>query len=79
MVEAIEHLFNPVPLIAGPVAWAAAAGILINFGSAKLFGHDHHLDLNQRAAVLRRHDRSPPFQTRCGGLRGQPHRIALTP
>jgi cobalt-zinc-cadmium efflux system protein len=52
VVEAIERLFNPVPLIAGPVAWAAAAGIVINFGSARLFGHDHHHDLNQRAAVL---------------------------
>ena len=52
MVEAIQRLFNPVPLVAGPVAWAAAAGIVINLGSAKLFGHDHHHDLNQRAAVL---------------------------
>ena len=34
------------------MAWAAAAGIVINFGSARLFGHDHHHDLNQRAAVL---------------------------
>jgi cobalt-zinc-cadmium efflux system protein len=52
VVEAIQRLFNPVPLIAGPVAWAAAAGIVINFGSARLFGRDHHHDLNQRAAVL---------------------------
>jgi cobalt-zinc-cadmium efflux system protein len=52
VVEAIQRLFNPVALIAGPVAWAAAAGILINFLSAKLFGQDHHHDLNQRAAVL---------------------------
>jgi cobalt-zinc-cadmium efflux system protein len=52
VAEAIERLFRPVPLVAGPVAWAAAAGIAINFGSAKLFGHDHHHDLNQRAAVL---------------------------
>ena len=52
VVEAIQRLFNPVPLIAGPVAWAAAAGIVINFGSAKLFGHGHQHDLNQRAAVL---------------------------
>ena len=52
VVEAIERLFNPVPLIAGPVAWAAAAGIVVNFGSAQLFGHGHHGDLNQRAAVL---------------------------
>jgi cobalt-zinc-cadmium efflux system protein len=34
------------------VAWAAAAGIAINLLSARLFGHDHHHDLNQRAAVL---------------------------
>ena len=52
VVEAIQRLFIPVPLIAGPVAWAAAAGVVINLGSAKLFGHDHHNDLNQRAAVL---------------------------
>jgi cobalt-zinc-cadmium efflux system protein len=52
VVEAIERLFDPVPLIAGPVAWAAAAGIAINLLSARLFGHDHHHDLNQRAAVL---------------------------
>ena len=52
VVEAIERLFNPEPLIVGPVAWAAAAGIVINFGSARLFGHDHQHDLNQRAAVL---------------------------
>ena len=52
VVEAIQRLFHPVPLIAGPVAWAAAAGIVINLLSARLFGHDHHHDLNQRAAVL---------------------------
>jgi cobalt-zinc-cadmium efflux system protein len=52
VVEAIQRLFHPVPLIAGPVAWAAAAGIGINLLSARLFGHDHHHDLNQRAAVL---------------------------
>ena len=52
VVEAIQRLFQPVPLIAGPVAWAAAAGIVINLLSARLFGHDHHHDLNQRAAVL---------------------------
>ncbi len=52
VVEAIQRLFNPVSLIAGPVAWAAAAGIVINLLSARLFGHDHHHDLNQRAAVL---------------------------
>ncbi|MFM7361934.1 MAG: cation diffusion facilitator family transporter [Cyanobium sp.] len=52
VVEAIQRLFNPVPLIAGPVAWAAAAGIAVNLLSARLFGRNHHHDLNQRAAVL---------------------------
>jgi len=52
VVEAIQRLFAPVPLLAVPVAWAAAAGIVINLVSARLFGHDHHHDLNQRAAVL---------------------------
>jgi len=52
VVEAIQRLFDPVPLIAGPVVWAAAAGIAINLFSARLFGNDHHHDLNQRAAVL---------------------------
>ena len=52
VVEAIQRLFRPVSLIANTVAWAAAAGIVINLISARLFGHDHHHDLNQRAAVL---------------------------
>ena len=52
VVEAIQRLFDPVPLMASPVAWAAAGGIVINLLSARLFGHDHHHDLNQRAAVL---------------------------
>lgn len=52
VVEAIQRLIEPVGLEAWPVAWAAAAGIAINLLSARLFGHDHHRDLNQRAAVL---------------------------
>lgn len=52
VVEAIQRFFAPVALQTGPVAWAAAAGIVINLLSARLFGHDHHHDLNQRAAVL---------------------------
>jgi cobalt-zinc-cadmium efflux system protein len=52
VVEAIQRLVYPVPLVAGPVAWAAAAGIAVNLISARLFDHDHHHDLNQRAAVL---------------------------
>jgi cobalt-zinc-cadmium efflux system protein len=52
VVEAIQRLLDPVPVIAGPVVWAAAAGIAINLLSARLFGHGHQHDLNQRAAVL---------------------------
>ena len=50
--EGVERLQKPVELIATPVAWAAAAGIVVNLFSARLFGHQHADDLNQRAAVL---------------------------
>ncbi len=52
VVEAIERLSAPVALHPAPVAWAAAAGVVINLLSARLFGQHHHHDLNQRAAVL---------------------------
>ena len=52
VVEAMQRLLHPQPLAAGPVAWAAAAGIAVNLLSARLFGHGHQHDLNRRAAVL---------------------------
>ncbi|MEY3750168.1 MAG: hypothetical protein RLZZ186_587 [Cyanobacteriota bacterium] len=59
VVEAIQRLHHPEPLVSGPVAWAAAAGIAVNLGSAGLFGHQgpagqsgHSHDLNRRAAVI---------------------------
>lgn len=52
VVEAIQRLLEPVPMVTGPVVWAAAAGIAVNLLSARLFGDDHHHDLNQRAAVV---------------------------
>ena len=57
VVEAIQRLQSPQPLVSGPVAWAAAAGIAVNLGSARLFSHggEHHghaHDLNRRAAVI---------------------------
>jgi cobalt-zinc-cadmium efflux system protein len=52
VVEGMQRLRDPVPMQADPVAWAALAGIVINLLSARLFGHDHHHDLNRRAAVL---------------------------
>ena len=52
VVEGLDRLQQPEPLVAGPVAVAAAAGIAINLLSARLFGADSDLDLNRRAAVL---------------------------
>jgi cobalt-zinc-cadmium efflux system protein len=52
VVEGLQRVWQPVPLQSGPVAVAALAGIIVNLVSARLFGHGHHHDLNQRAAVL---------------------------
>ena len=52
VVEGLDRLQRPEPLVAGPVAVAASAGIAINLLSARLFGGESHLDLNRRAAVL---------------------------
>jgi len=38
--------------VAWPVAIAASAGLFGNLVSARLFGSDHHGDLNRRAAAL---------------------------
>ena len=52
MVEGVRRLIHPEPVVGGPVAWAAAAGIVVNLLSARLFGSDHNHDLNRRAAVV---------------------------
>jgi cobalt-zinc-cadmium efflux system protein len=52
MVEGMQRLIHPQPVVSGPVAWAAAAGIVVNLLSARLFGGGHHHDLNRRAAVV---------------------------
>ena len=52
MVEGVRRLQDPEDVVSGPVAWAAAAGIVVNLLSARLFGGDHHHDLNRRAAVV---------------------------
>jgi cobalt-zinc-cadmium efflux system protein len=52
IVEGLQRLRHPVPLVSTPVAVAAAAGIVVNLLSAGLFGHDPHHDLNRRAAML---------------------------
>ena len=51
-VEGLQRLLQPVALQSAPVAWAAAAGVVVNLLSARLFGDPHQHDLNRRAAVL---------------------------
>lgn len=52
VVEGLQRLRQPVEVASGPVAWAAAAGIVVNLASARLFGSDPSHDLNRRAAVV---------------------------
>ena len=52
VVEGLQRLRHPVEVLSTPVAWAAAAGIVVNLLSARLFGSDHSHDLNRRAAVV---------------------------
>jgi cobalt-zinc-cadmium efflux system protein len=50
--EAIERLGNPQPVVGALVMYVALAGIAVNGGSALLFLHGRHDDLNARAAFL---------------------------
>jgi cobalt-zinc-cadmium efflux system protein len=50
--EGLQRLRDPVPVVSGPVAVAAAAGIAVNLLSARLFGPASAHDLNRRAAVV---------------------------
>ena len=52
IVEALHRLQHPQPVLAGPVAWAAAAGVVVNLLSARAFGSAHQADLNRRAAAV---------------------------
>jgi cobalt-zinc-cadmium efflux system protein len=52
IVEGLQRLAAPVAVAGGPVAVAAAVGIVVNLGSARLFGSDHSHDLNRRSAVV---------------------------
>jgi len=52
LVEAVQRLASPRQVEAGPVLWAAAAGVVVNLLSARLFGSDHQHDLNRSAAVV---------------------------
>lgn len=48
-IEAVRRLIDPEPVAAGIVMAVAAAGIVVNGGTALLFMRDRHGDLNIRA------------------------------
>ncbi|MCO6415381.1 cation diffusion facilitator family transporter [Siccirubricoccus sp. KC 17139] len=50
--EAVRRLWDPAPVAAGWMLWVAAAGILVNGGSALLFARGREADLNRRGAYL---------------------------
>ena len=52
VIEAVQRLLHPQALLAGPVAWAAAAGVVVNLLSAWAFAGSQARDLNRRAAML---------------------------
>ena len=51
-VESLQRFVDPIPVVTGPIAWAAIAGLVVNLLSARLFESDHDHDLNRRAALL---------------------------
>jgi cobalt-zinc-cadmium efflux system protein len=50
--EAIRRIGAPPAVDALPVILVAAVGMVVNFGSARLFRHGHSHDINQRGAYL---------------------------
>jgi len=50
--EAIQRFFEPVPVAGGTVIAIAAIGIVVNAGTAMLFGAGRKDDLNIRGALL---------------------------
>ncbi len=51
-LEAVQRLAAPAPIATGIVLWVAAAGVVINFGTALLFARGREHDLNRRGAYL---------------------------
>ncbi len=50
--EAVGRLRHPVPVATGIMVWVAAAGILVNGGTALLFASGRGRDLNVKSAFL---------------------------
>jgi cobalt-zinc-cadmium efflux system protein len=51
-LESARRLSDPEPVATGWMLWVAAAGILVNAGTALLFLKGRHEDLNRRGAYL---------------------------
>jgi cobalt-zinc-cadmium efflux system protein len=51
-LEAIQRVFNPVPVATATVIWVALCGIAVNGLTAMLFMRDREHDLNLRGAFL---------------------------
>jgi len=51
-VESALRLITPAPVETGPMLWVAAAGILVNGGTALLFARGRAADINRRGAFL---------------------------
>jgi cobalt-zinc-cadmium efflux system protein len=51
-VEAVQRLFNPVPVATVTVIWVALGGIVVNTATALLFLRGREHDLNVRGAFL---------------------------
>jgi cobalt-zinc-cadmium efflux system protein len=51
-LESVQRLLAPEPVATGWMLWVAAAGILVNGGTALLFARGREADLNRRGAYL---------------------------
>ena len=51
-LESIQRLWDPAPVATGFMLWVAAAGIVVNGGTALLFAAGRAADINRRGAYL---------------------------
>ena len=52
IAEAANRLLHPAPVATGPMLWVAAAGVVVNTGTALLFARGRAADVNRRGAFL---------------------------
>lgn len=52
LLESGRRLLEPEPVATGMMLWVAAAGVVVNLGTALLFARGRHEDLNRRGAYL---------------------------